>query len=299
MRSVPTEEFQNMVRGNFAERFDAANRYTEPLLRVIAQVYLACENIEQQWMLFLSNNIIAPGAILLFRPWITHYMYSFVFMRGGYETGATFYGHADAELGDDVISKFHYVNFTFYAKAMVFKPENIKIAEDVFVEGYLRGNDVKFIKSKNHLDFTTGLHRGDIISILVPYRTGCPTLESDIPIPADITGVHHYPGVSTADQTSPHYIGALYTEKVWGLNEAGENRKKYTKGFYGMETKFNTTVYPGHQIFFDRTRNSFSHHVEGKGHWSGNTVGRGAADVRNGGYKAFKEQHWSEYSYPA
>ena len=35
-------------------------------------------------------------------------MSSAILMKSGYTTGATFVGHSDFELGDDVISKLHY-----------------------------------------------------------------------------------------------------------------------------------------------------------------------------------------------
>ena len=46
--------------------------------------------------------------VILFRPWMTYEMSSAILTKAGYDTGATFVGHSDFLLGDDVISKLHY-----------------------------------------------------------------------------------------------------------------------------------------------------------------------------------------------
>merc|ERR1711871_1143242 len=85
-----------------------------------------------------------PFNIVLNRPAMEYEMCSAVLMKGGMETGMTAVGHNDFQLGDDVASKMHYGHYTFKSKAFVQQPRNIIIAENIFAQGYVKGNGVGF-----------------------------------------------------------------------------------------------------------------------------------------------------------
>ena len=55
-----------------------------------------------------EHDVPVPLTFVLARPFIEHSMCSAILTKGGYETGSTFYGHSDFQLGDDVQHKTHY-----------------------------------------------------------------------------------------------------------------------------------------------------------------------------------------------
>lgn len=280
--------------GNFMMRWAAAGTFPNPMQQAASKVFITAENNKNQWMSMITNQVLPPGRIILWRLWITHMMYSCIFMLGGYETGATFYGGSNAELGDDVISQFHFANFTFYSKAMVFTPDNIFIAEDVFAAGYVRGCDVNFIRGPRDIDFKRGEHDRDIIATLVPYREG---IEKKLPSPMDFTGVHHFPGYdSSHDEINPHYTSAPYYETIYNINHMARKHKMITTGFRGRASRQNTTAFSGCWIYFNPSTHSFNQVHRGTGHWKGGT-GRGAAKVRDGQAYQFTDQDWGSYNY--
>ena len=71
-------------------------------------------------------NIIAdakdnkcPLDVLLLRPFMEYEMSSAILCKGGYDTGATFVGHSDFILGDDVVSKLHYARYFLQSTQIV------------------------------------------------------------------------------------------------------------------------------------------------------------------------------------
>ena len=95
----------------------------------------------------------AGEAILIFRPAQTYAMSSAILMKGGNETGSTYHGHHDFMLSDDIIRKVHVGHYTFYSKAVVKRPKNYIIVENIFAQGYVGGEGTEFYTEPN--DFVT------------------------------------------------------------------------------------------------------------------------------------------------
>lgn len=79
---------------------------------------------------------------LVCRPWMEYRMASAILCKGGSDLGNTFHGHHDFQLTDDVIHKVHIGHYTFYSKAVVKNPKNYIVAENVFAQGYVRGESL-------------------------------------------------------------------------------------------------------------------------------------------------------------
>lgn len=92
----------------------------------------------------IEHDLYFPFEFLLFRPRITHNMATGVLLKAGTETAETLVGHADFQLTDDVVRKMHYGHFTLYSKTVVWKSDNVYLAENIVATGYVRGNDVSF-----------------------------------------------------------------------------------------------------------------------------------------------------------
>ena len=71
-------------------------------------------------------------------------------------------------------------NFTFYSKAIVTNPRNVIIARNIFVQGYVGGNDCTFMQGEPGDDGTVN---GSLIAVPLPKGEA-----ERLPNPLDITG---------------------------------------------------------------------------------------------------------------
>merc|ERR1719329_1650459 len=151
-------------------------------------------------------------------------MGSGVLVQAGRETGETLVGHNDFQLADDVQRKIHYGHYTMYLRAVVYKHQNVAIAENMFSMGYVGGDDVSFFDEESHdafLQGETSAHKS-MFSCLVPYVR--PTQEF-YPNPMDITG--RFSSSIHADANgADHYLGARYYGNKWRwAHEEGQDRE--------------------------------------------------------------------------
>ena len=229
----------------------------------------------------MANKSRVPFDILLLRPFMTYSMSSAILMKCGWETGATFVGHSDFILGDDVVSKLHYGNFTFYSKAVVTNPKNIIIAENIFSQGYIRGNGVEFFKVDPQCPTTktptgykpqSGEHEADFISVLIPYGSG-----DKLPNPLDIEGHQLYDSSKTSSKLQKHepgmakasaYMDADFVSEVFRLHEFSKDRADPANDpFINYEATQNTICFRGHSFHYDPTTCQHTAVTINTGHW--------------------------------
>ena len=65
---------------------------------------------------FVSTGCVVPFNLIYARPYQTYSVSTGICMKAGASTGETLVGHADFQLGDNVIQKLHYGNFSVYTK---------------------------------------------------------------------------------------------------------------------------------------------------------------------------------------
>lgn len=236
--------------------------------------------------------------VILFRPWMTYEMSSAILTKSGYETGATFVGHSDFLLGDDVISKLHYGNFTFYSKAVVTNPRNVIIARNIFCNSYVGGNDCGFIrvkkvgnKEKNYSP-QTGDHGGSLIAVALPGGT-CAQIQKN---PIDMRG--YFTGYEDDGDrsTSRHYATPSICDAVKRALQLDTVDPGGAPGVNLWSTqlrKQNTVCYRGHQFSYDVNSKKFSNITVNTGHWGPN-VYAGCGRVRAGDMKYLKEQNYKQ-----
>ena len=115
-----------------------------------------------------------------------------VLLKAGAETGETLVGHADFQLSDDVVRKMHYGHFTLYSKTLVWKSDNIYLAENIVSTGYVRGNDTSFNTLETLYSGGGDNTQRSIYCAMVPIstRTTDDTLSTGLGYfnPMDITG---------------------------------------------------------------------------------------------------------------
>ena len=98
---------QNKVQ-NFARKVGSLST---PIQRIAAHCLYWSKVTSDSIAAWSVNNIVPPFSLCVARPYMTYDMCTCIMMKGGSETGATFQGHSDFQLGDDVQSKIHYGNY--------------------------------------------------------------------------------------------------------------------------------------------------------------------------------------------
>ena len=219
--------------------------------------------------------------VLLVRPFMEYETSSAVLTKGGYDTGATFVGHSDFVLGDDVVSKLHYGNFTFYSKAVVTNPRNVIIARNIFCQGYVGGNDCKWLTATTY-NAEDG-HKGSLMSILLPAGE-----TRDLPNPLDITGDFNGGGDGSA---KAHYSQAASYRKTFNLSEHQRDVGE-PDVFLERQVHQNTICYRGHQFSFDVNTGHHSAVTVNTGHW-GPDVYPGCGRVRAGEMKYLEKKNYT------
>ena len=95
--------------------------------------------IKDKLKLMVSNDEKIPLSYIIQRPWQEDIMADVILMKGGPETGNTFWGHSNFKLAENATLKTIFGNYTYYCKCVIRKPKNILIAKNVFYRGYKRG----------------------------------------------------------------------------------------------------------------------------------------------------------------
>jgi hypothetical protein len=245
--------------------------------------------------------------ILIFRPFQTYQISSAILMRGGLETGATYIGHSDFQLGDDVVSKLHYGNFTFYSKAVVTNPRNVIVARNVFCNAYERGAGVKFFSGNSAADGgssgvpfgyhpKTGEHEADLISVVVPSGS-----LKDIDNPVDIRGWkegREYGGNNGLTQQTTQYPAQAAREvrRAFKTNQYAHDYDEDEEAdgvntFRVGRRSMNTVCFQGHQFSYNVNGGVHNVVTVNTGHWGPN-VYPGVGRVRAGEMKYIERQSY-------
>lgn len=119
-----------------------------------------------------DNDVFIPIDIILCRPSMTYNMSSIIMMKAGKETGETIIGNQDFAMSSNTQDKTMEGFYTYYGKSIVYNSRNVMIAPRVFNQGYVRGNNVKFVTDVGleEIQQTSGLHETDesLIPLIVP-----------------------------------------------------------------------------------------------------------------------------------
>jgi len=160
---------------------------------LIAWALIGLKVEKKSFQALIDNDIAFPFSFLLMRPYITHRMGTAILTKSGAETGETLIGHADFQLGDNVAQKMHYGNYTMYLKSIVYKADNVSLAENIYAAGYVRGNGIQMhslASSSSKPNWKSG--NESIYCCMIPYIADGDsydaTFHSEIPNPMDSTG---------------------------------------------------------------------------------------------------------------
>ena len=180
------EEFCPVLTETFENQFEAVHKtIRDPILRAVALAFLHTPCNGHTIIALAQADALVPLNIILWRLWIEHDMSTYIMLKSGLSTGANVTGHADFRHGHDVVSKIMYGNFTFYSKAMVWKPRHVYLLENVKPDGYVGGMNSKFFCSSDEVrEMTTmGTQRRSFIATVVPIE------EDDYQLAMSFTGL--------------------------------------------------------------------------------------------------------------
>lgn len=110
---------------------------------------------ESHWMTAVrlaELGVWVPITIVVTRPFIEHRMLSMIVTVAGEDTGITAYGQSDFQIARNVNVKMIEGHYTFYSKAIITKPKNIFILEDVQCNGYVAGCDTTWFGDRTAID---------------------------------------------------------------------------------------------------------------------------------------------------
>ena len=272
----------------------------------------------------VNENVVVPFNFVLARPFIQHEMSSVIMTVAGQDTGATFFGHSDFQLADDVTSKVHYGNFTFYSKALVTNPKNVHMIDGVFAQNYVKGNDCTFFHPDAKDDADAGgfdskvpdAYHKSIFSMVLPYEEG-----ENMPNPIDLTGTYHSRVASPEGeelgndwqlsgemQKAEHdsmFSTLPYYARRWKWGHASGQPGYSLPGTFqpGMRARANTVCFQGHQFSWCKTGSGmdgsggYTNVVSNTGHF-GPDVYPGCGMVRRGQAKVLEKQGWNRCSVP-
>jgi hypothetical protein len=225
-------------------------------------------NLFQRW---LTMNIPLPVAFVFARPHMTYDMGSAILMKGGSETGNTFVGNNDFQLGDDINTKVHHGHYTYYSKAVVKREKNILVAHNVFGKGYAGGNDCSFRQSPIPDTEDTN----STFVMMVPYHE---RQQKTNPL-----NVFH--ASPSGDEKHTLTTAAFYGAK-WAYKAALDDSSPFAPELFTPNS--NDLCWQGHQMAWDGvTNNGFTVVTKNTGHW-GPLVYPGCGQVRNGQMKYFE-----------
>jgi hypothetical protein len=254
----------------------------------------------------IDHDHQVPVDVLLMRPWMEYSMSSAVLMKAGTDTGATFVGHSDFLLGDDVVSKLHYGNFTFYSKSLVTNPKNVIITPNIFCQGYNGGNSTDFFKVVHPplagddggvgvgrvpaYHPQQGKHDADIISVVLPYGTAA---KLNNPLNIGTSKADHTMKITFNGKVKGHYHDADIVENLFSLCEFGKmDDCEDDDTFRAQQRTQNKHCYRGHQFAYDPSCGMHSAVTRNTGHWGPN-VYPGCGRVRAGEMKYLEKQNYS------
>lgn len=260
------------------------------LIKSVMLTFLHTPITEKGLFTLVDHDVFFPFEFILFRPRITHNMATGILLKKGAETGETLVGHADFQMSDDVVRKMHYGHFTLYSKTLIWKSDNIYLAENIVSTGYVGGNDVTFNTIESLWNGgDSHNNRKSIYAALVPIasRTTQDVLSADVGYfnPMDVTGrfsdnVPHMRNldaeIGNSDGRS-HYPGARYYADMWQMNNSTQK----------LETEFvplqvgghNTLCFQGHQMAYNTGTKAFDLTTLNTGHF-GERVYPGCGKVR-------------------
>jgi len=244
----------------------------------------------------MDFNVPVAIDFVFARPSMNYEMGSAIMMKGGVETGATFFGDPDFQLSNEGNRKVLFGFFTCYAGARVYKPLNVHILHNISCKRYIGGGGVKLFHNLDPIDrnsFAEGRTNGKDLFV-IPMFPG----EKIDDTKFDMTGSFPDQMNDQATAGKIHYSMANVMAQLWGF----QHRDNYfdIEYFGSPVNAFNTICFRMHQFMPSFNGEQWlprGMYKMGQGHW-GADVYPGVRDDRcgKGGNGYVRQVDWSRTS---
>jgi hypothetical protein len=232
----------------------------------------------------LDHDIKFPISLLLARPHMLSYMSAAIMCKAGAETGHTYIGQSDFELGIEVADKTLLGFWTCYAGCVVHSPANVYILHNVRChDACVKGSGTRMWHPyiDHHIEeYKSGILSNDLFCLAIQptecIRRSC----------IDLTG--YFPDNmldrSTVQDGAMHYSSAITYRQRWGWMRCPQYID--VSNFHNRHGVASCTrCFQGTQWFYGHTESGnmtqFGSRIDGLGHW-GKTVYGGVRRDRCG-----------------
>jgi hypothetical protein len=222
-------------------------------------------------------------AIVFVRPFQRYVMGSALFLNGGLQLGATYHGHHNFMLSDDIVRKVHVGHYTFYHKSIIKDDKNIAIAEDIICKDYLGGEGHKPFTIQD-LD-NARLGNWDLVSgSLIPIVG----FRGELPNPLSINGgFDGEPYAARYEPPNGNGADGIPAAELASLFPRNANNPQ--ERFLSDIRSNNSICYHGMQLDDQNRITSLN-----TGHWGHNGSGPGTAAVRRGENAFLKDRKYED-----
>jgi hypothetical protein len=276
------------VSGRIAE---VRNLYSSCMERTFGVAFLGNSVHKTTLDRFISTGCVVPFNVIYARPYQTYNVSTGICMKAGPTTGETLVGHADFQLADNIVQKLHYGNFTFYSKSVVYRQQQVYLANNMFSTGYMGGSGCEFFTSRIHYETYLEQGNGDmrqksIFALLTSYSSKLYVN------PINITGRHSGNLHTLNNELNDHYASANFYRKVWGWADSSEDAPGRCSFDADEDGDSNTVCFQGHQTLYNPGNGGmFDITIKNTGHWGPN-VYAGVGKVRNGHQKVVESVNY-------
>lgn len=144
---------------SFAENFEACLSVADPVHRIARGVFLhARYNLPTFQAIYACNHASIPFNVIYCRLAELRRMKGMIVMKGGESTGLTVWGRSNISVVNDGFTQTTHVSFSFWQKAIVTKPEQIQLYNNVGYDKYLGGANLSFFTAEDHATWSTKSH---------------------------------------------------------------------------------------------------------------------------------------------
>ena len=182
------------------------------------------------------------------------------------------------------LQKLHYGNFSVYTKSVVYRQQQVYLAQNMFSTAYHGGTGSQFFTSiDDHNAYLEAgnqtKHAKSLFAILAPYSS---SLYAN---PLDITGKYNgnLAALNGTDGNEKHFATADFYKKLWQWSD--QIADSPTRTCFDTDEGTNTVCFQGHQSLYNPSAGGmFDIVIKNSGHWGPN-VYPGVGKVRNGHQK--------------
>jgi hypothetical protein len=264
-------------------------------LRLNQSHLLTSDNFKHSWQAinaFIDHDLRFPLGFYICRPHMTYRMLYGIKVLRGKEMGMTLMRPGLFEMADDAVTQKHIGTYTYYSKAVVKNPKHVKVARNIFCNGYDGGTGVYPINPDEYKAASGNFTGQSVICIATAYHD---EIDGVLSLTGRLT-LGEYEQFDLTENGSTQYLSAKRYNRIYGWQYARTDDQYETQPYDGLyERRYNNVLcHPGHQFYFNRLTQGFTIVSEGKGHFGPYTY-LGCDKVRAGMPERFRQPDYSNY----